>query len=263
MRTRVMSDENIREMLLAQANITVPERGSDEDFGNCFAALTTNGEESAVRAFIVPTFGAYNNAHVDFTKVSSGAQTGALENVRRIFVMAPVWDCYIDGCGIPERRCAWYGNIPLDLPVLESLRRSRRFVELTVEQDMNERAIEVLLPLIDRCLQEGQEFTLVPVFVGGLMPDKAEQYTQLLAPYLSDPSNLFVVAGNVADLGEDLNVHKAITSYDSPLRFINETSMISSDRSMALSPVFDALELFLAALVQAPEREELRLNRFW
>lgn len=232
-----------------------------------------------VCGFIVPQSGSYSNAHNDFKAGLEDAFANCVgkEQVRRIFVLAPVWDCYIDGCGLPERRCAWYGDTALDLVVLERLRSSRSFTELTVEQDMRERAIEALLPIVQKVLPEGQEFTLVPVLVGGLMAPKAELYTKLLAPYLADPANLFVVAGSVDELGaglsaERLNGTKEDKAQDGlmPVEFggvrrglLNEVGGAGEAKKDMLGPSFDALELFLAVLAQAPEKLELSLTKHW
>lgn len=152
--------------------------------------------------------------------------------------------------------------MPLDLVVLEKLRSSKAFTELTVEQDMTERAIEVLMPLVDNCLDVEQDFTLVPVLVGGLMSRNAEQYTKLLAPYLADSANLFVVAGDAEELGDSIDFDRGMDLSDSPRRWMKEMPTLV-DSSDELAPVFDALELFLAVLAQAPRREEFTFNRYW
>mmetsp|Transcript_16864 Transcript_16864/g.49303 ORF Transcript_16864/g.49303 Transcript_16864/m.49303 type:complete len:398 (+) Transcript_16864:1-1194(+) len=261
MKTREVSKEHLKEVLLAQSKILPGEEAGAAGAAARFAVLTARGDEPRARAFIVPAAGAYSGAELGFNEGLSAVRPAGLERVRRIFVLAPVWDCYIDGCGLPERRCAWYGKMPLDLVVLERLRSTKAFTELTVEQDMRERAIEVLLPLVDDCLDSDQEFTLVPVLVGGLMSQKVEQYTKLLAPYLADSSNLFVVAGDVEELGESIGLDRGVDQPDGPRRWITEVpTMGQKDR---LAPVFDSLELFLAVLAQAPQGEEFSLNRYW
>lgn len=253
MKTREVSPEHVKEALLAQARIGLGDDADLDGTNARFAALTAKSDDPRVRAFIVPSSGVYSNSHLNLAESLGSSPATGLNQIRRIFVLAPVWDCYIDGCGLPERRCAWYGQMPLDLVVLERLRSSKAFTELTVEQDMRERAIEVLLPLVGCCLDKAQEFTLVPVLVGGLMSQKAEEYTKILAPYLDDPSNLFVVAGNVGDLGETI---------DSSRRWTRALPTLTKDEG-ALRPVFDALELFLTVLAQTPEREQLRFSRRW
>jgi len=254
MKTREISPENVKEALLAQARIGLGDEAALDGTNVRFAALTARTDDPRVRAFIVPASGIYSNAHLSLAESLGSSPATGLDQIRRIFVLAPVWDCYIDGCGLPERRCAWYGEMPLDLVVLERLRSSKSFTELTVEQDMRERAIEVLLPLVGCCLDKAQEFTLVPVLVGGLMAKRAEEYTKILAPYLEDPSNLFIVAGDVGELGETV---------DSSRKWTRALPTLIRREDGGLTPVFDALELFLTVLAQAPEREQLRFSRRW
>jgi len=270
MKTRMVSQMHEKLNLLAQAQIRPiadvesieVEKPDQDDARVQFAALTARSEGTRVCAFIVPSTGTYTGAQVSFREGLSRETFTGLDKVRRIFVLAPVCDCYIDGCGLPERRCAWYGSVPLDLVVLEKLRSSKAFTELTVEQDMTERAIEVLMPLVDNCLDVEQDFTLVPVLVGGLMSRNAEQYTKLLAPYLADSANLFVVAGDAEELGDSIDLDRGMDPSDSPRRWMKEMPTLVGN-SDELAPVFDALELFLAVLAQAPRREEFTFNRYW
>ena len=51
------------------------------------------------------------------------------------------------------------------------------------------------------CSQKGR-YTVVPVLVGSLSRDKEKLYGELFAPYLSDPSNLFVISSDFCHWGE-------------------------------------------------------------
>lgn len=275
---------NLRELILAQAKIRMEEESGAPAAaipgGSRFAVLTA-GDAARVRAFVVPTTGAYSNAHVRFMAKMERASFNGLDEVRRIFVLAPVWDCYVDGLALPERRCAWYATsprtsrVPLDLAVLEQLRRFEVFSEVSVEQDMKERSIEALLPIVTKCLPDGQDYTLVPLLVGGVVPSKAEEYVSVLEPFLSDPANLFVVAGDVDELGGDSMQDaapnssaassgegadtdaSATTSSDQPAaRWMREVPSLIGQQGQF---TFDSLELFLAVLTQVPQEEKLRL----
>jgi len=298
MKVRIPARENQEKMLVAQSRIQDGDFSGIMRSGARFAALTSSPKPgtilseasttednasngSRIRAFIVPVTGAYSNAHKTFDANLRDSRPAGLDQVRRIFVIASVWDCYIDGCGLPERRCAFYGNMPLDLVVLERLRSSRAFSELSVEQDVKERGVEVLLPLIDTVLNKNQEFTIVPVLVGGLMSDKAEQYAKLLAPYLADPTNLFVVSGDVDALGDGLEQIPTdrVDSWgkgenspdDLPAGLVSPNAQQTWEREVPillnqkdrLLPIFDALELFLSVLAQSPQKEQLSLNRYF
>lgn len=264
LRTRTITDEHLRDLLYAQARIL--SRSDTElrqgDSPLRYGMLCEGSENPQVRAFIVPNRGVYSSSETEFSESLLENPPAGLSKVRRVFVLAPVWDCYIDGCGIPEQRCAWYGKVPLDIPELERLRSSKAFQELTVEQDERERAIEALLPLARSCLPEDQLFTLVPVLVGGLMSEKAETYTKLLAPYIADPENLFIVAGDVETIADGFNWQKSADLSGGPERFMLQASSAINRRDIVV-PVFSALELFLAVLAQSSSREQLSMTRYW
>lgn len=46
-----------------------------------------------------------------------------------------------------------------------------------------------------------KDFQLTPILVGSLDSSKLEKYGQLLAPYLCDPKNLFVVSSDFCHWG--------------------------------------------------------------
>eukprot|EP00931_Biecheleriopsis_adriatica_P107123 TRINITY_DN81456_c0_g1_i1.p1 TRINITY_DN81456_c0_g1~~TRINITY_DN81456_c0_g1_i1.p1 ORF type:complete len:585 (-),score=146.75 TRINITY_DN81456_c0_g1_i1:115-1869(-) len=261
LRTRNVTDEHVKELLSVQARIQAEDQGSrTEGALPRFAVLSAS--ESQARAIIVPSTGVYGGLQSAFSDTLRAQPLEGLEEVRRVFVLAPVWDCYIDGCGIPEQRCAWYGKVPLDIPELQQLRSSKAFQELTVEQDERERAIEALLPLASSCLAEDQEFTLVPVMVGGLMSEKAELYTKLLAPYVADPANLFVIGGDAESLSDGFDLERSADLSGGPKRFMMEASQLVNKKDQVV-PVFSALELFLCVLSKASVRDQLVLSRYW
>jgi len=50
------------------------------------------------------------------------------------------------------------------------------------------------------CSRRGQ-FTIVPILVGSLTLDREQSYGQLLARYLADPDNLFVISSDFCHWG--------------------------------------------------------------
>jgi len=262
LQTRKITDEHLRQLLIAKARISPGEDKGSRREGAAPRFAFLGKDEENVKAIVAPTQGAYANLESSFSQELVASPPAGLREVQRLFVLAPVWDCYIDGCGIPEQRCAWYGDMPLDIPLLELFRNSKAFQVLTVEQDQRERCVEALLPFVQSCVGEDQKFTLVPILVGGLMTEKAEQYASLLSPYVSDPRNLFVVGGDVDTLGEQFDWKRFSDMSGGPERFMTEAPKFIN-RAEQVVPVFSALELFLSILAAAPEREQLRMTRYW
>ena len=63
-----------------------------------------------------------------------------------------------------------------------------------------EHSLELHLPYIVASMA-GRPFTLVPVMVGALSVEAEGAYGQLLAPYLQDPANCFVVSSDFCHWG--------------------------------------------------------------
>jgi MEMO1 family protein len=45
-------------------------------------------------------------------------------------------------------------------------------------------------------------FMIVPILVGALKPEREQEYGKLLAPYLADPSTVFVVSSDFCHWGK-------------------------------------------------------------
>lgn len=46
------------------------------------------------------------------------------------------------------------------------------------------------------------QFTIIPILVGSLSPEKEQQYGAILSSYLADPENLFVVSSDFCHWGK-------------------------------------------------------------
>ncbi|KAK0081311.1 hypothetical protein PV325_012406 [Microctonus aethiopoides] len=69
--------------------------------------------------------------------------------------------------------------------------------------DEDEHSIEMQLPFIAKVMQDFKnEFTIIPILVGSLSPDKEAIYGKLLAPYIADPQNLFVISSDFCHWGQ-------------------------------------------------------------
>ncbi|GAB5361477.1 hypothetical protein AAMO2058_000716500 [Amorphochlora amoebiformis] len=124
------------------------------------------------------------------------------KNVKRIFVLGPSHHFYTSGCEITA--CKSYetpvGNIKVDLKVNEELSKTKKFKKMTLSHDEDEHSIEMHLPYIAHVMK-GYHFTLVPILVGSLTVKAEKEYGAILAPYLNDPSNFFVISSDFCHWG--------------------------------------------------------------
>ncbi len=95
------------------------------------------------------------------------------------------------------------GDVPLDLPVVEALRKSR-LVGSVPAAHANEHSIEIQLPLLQRALKPG--WKLVPILVGSLQGDEYAQAAELIRPY-ADGRTVVVGSGDFTHYGDNYGYH--------------------------------------------------------
>lgn len=157
---------------------------------------------SAARAIIAPHAGysysgptaAWAYRHIDVT------------NVRRVFLLGPSHNMYSPKCLLSG--CAEYvtpiGSIPIDEDIYDELAATGAFDEMQQSVDEREHSLEMHLPYIVKVMG-AQPYTLVPIMVGALSEQAEGRYGQLMAPYLADPQNLFVISSDFCHWGERFN----------------------------------------------------------
>ncbi len=92
--------------------------------------------------------------------------------------------------------------------------RTGQFSEMALSTDEDEHSIEMHLPFIAQVMQGciyiimiwridviSRAFTIVPILVGAIDHRKEATFGQLLAPYLEDPDNFFVVSSDFCHWG--------------------------------------------------------------
>ncbi|PWY78555.1 DUF52 domain protein [Aspergillus sclerotioniger CBS 115572] len=144
-----------------------------------------------------------------------------LTNVKRIFVLGPAHHHYCSSLALPEYT-AYHTPLaaealPLDVDAIAELRAKKAigqdqnpidFATLTRAEDGEEHSIEMHLPFIHRMLQlqfPGQPPSkyppLVPIVVGAIDDQTEQAFGNLLAPYLGDKDNAFVISSDFCHWG--------------------------------------------------------------
>ncbi|GAA5961210.1 hypothetical protein JCM21900_006331 [Sporobolomyces salmonicolor] len=126
-----------------------------------------------------------------------------VEPIQRVFVLGPSHHVYLDGCALSQ--CTTYstplGDLPLDLETIAELEKTGKFEKMDKETDEDEHSIEMHLPYI-RKVFEGRDIKLVPILVGSISTASEQSFGSLLAPYLADPTTLFVVSSDFCHWGQ-------------------------------------------------------------
>jgi len=134
------------------------------------------------------------------------------DNVSRVFLLGPSHHVYAQECMLS--RAATYstplGDVEVDAEVYSSLVSSRLFSRMSLDVDEAEHSLELHLPYI-AWLMRGRRFTLVPIMVGALNPQSEAEYGHILAPYLDQAENLFIISSDFCHWGSRFD----FTFYDS------------------------------------------------
>ncbi|MCO5559323.1 hypothetical protein L7F22_012920 [Adiantum nelumboides] len=119
-------------------------------------------------------------------------------NSTRVFILGPSHHLYLDGCALSS--CDAYatplGDLPIDKATVAELRSSGQFErDMKLDVDEAEHSIEMHLPYIRKVFQD-HEIGIVPILVGSISTKKEGVFGKLLAPYLADPTTLFVTSSD-------------------------------------------------------------------
>lgn len=121
------------------------------------------------------------------------------------------------------------GSAQIDQQVYATLKASHKFEAMALDVDMAEHSLELHMPYIMHIMR-GHSFTLVPIMVGALSYDSEAAYGQLLAPFLDDPTNLFVISSDFCHWG----LRFSFTHYKQSVGAIHESIEWLDREGMAL-----------------------------
>ncbi|CAL1695927.1 unnamed protein product [Somion occarium] len=122
--------------------------------------------------------------------------------IKRVFILGPSHHVYLDGCALSQ--CVEYatpiGNLPIDVDVVQQLRNTGKFSDMSIETDEDEHSIELHLPYI-RKVFDGQDIKIVPILVGAVNKEKEDAVGAILGPYLVEADTLFVISSDFCHWG--------------------------------------------------------------
>lgn len=129
-------------------------------------------------------------------------------STKRIFLLGPSHTLYLTKCALSTH--SYYetpiGNLPIDTLTVAALRTTGKFDIMTPETDEREHSLEMHLPyiqkLVSRVFKSPKNCPfLVPILVGSTSPAAERDYGHILAPYLADSTNLFVISSDFCHWG--------------------------------------------------------------
>ncbi|KAI2628036.1 UPF0103-domain-containing protein [Hypomontagnella submonticulosa] len=131
-----------------------------------------------------------------------------LSKAKRVFVLGPSHTYYLRGCALTKfaKYETPFGDLTVDEDVVKKLRDTGKFQDITTRGDVDEHSLEMHLPYIYKRIaqtfaSEAEYPTIVPILVGDNNGPEEKEFGKLLAPYLQDPDNAFVVSSDFCHWG--------------------------------------------------------------
>jgi len=132
-----------------------------------------------------------------------------LSQAKRVFVLGPSHTYYLRGCGLTTfaKYSTPFGDLTVDQPVTKQLAETGLFSSIPPHRDVQEHSLEMHLPYLWRRLEQtlgGSEGfpTIIPILVGDLSEKEEASFGLLLAPYLQDVHNAFIVSSDFCHWGD-------------------------------------------------------------
>lgn len=85
--------------------------------------------------------------------------------------------------------------------MINELNKTRMFDEMSTSVDEDEHSIEMQLPYLKHVMPNDRDIPLVPILVGNLDTQAEIKYGELLASYVQDSANLFVISSDFCHWG--------------------------------------------------------------
>ncbi|MCJ1322366.1 hypothetical protein MMC15_007714 [Xylographa vitiligo] len=130
-----------------------------------------------------------------------------LSKAKRIFLLGPSHHFYLPNCALSQ--CTHYstplGDLLVDTQTVAELHKTGKFGKMSKSVDEDEHSLEMHLPYIYKVLSKSfppnELPPLVPILVGNTKPEKEREYGDILAPYLEDENNVFIVSSDFCHWG--------------------------------------------------------------
>lgn len=165
---------------------------------------------------------------------------------KRVFLLGPSHHYYLTGAATTG--CDKYrtplGDLSVDTELVKEMQQAWDLEIMSKSTDEDEHSLEMHLPYIYKMLQlKNQSFQndptsvpLVPIMVGNTDSAAESRYGSLLAPYLADPANMFVISSDFCHWGSRFRY-----TYYQPADGSPATQLKSSSRVPNSYPIYESI----------------------
>ncbi|KAG6298908.1 hypothetical protein E4U09_000441 [Claviceps aff. purpurea] len=177
-----------------------------------------------------------------------------LSRATRVFVLGPSHTYYLQGCAVTTygKHATPYGNLRVDLETLQKVKDAGRMKDIPTSNDRAEHSLEMHLPYLYKRCEETfgapDEFpTIVPILIGDLDRDGEKSVGRLLAPYLRDEQNAFIISSDFCHWGANFQ-YMVYSPENDPTKLMN---LRVSDAPPVGLPIHETIKVLDEATMDA------------
>jgi hypothetical protein len=125
--------------------------------------------------------------------------------IRRIFILGPSHHVRLSACALSTqlKYATPFYDLTIDQGIYAELEQTGAFERMNGQVDEDEHSLEMTLPFIAKIMEDYKNnFTIVPIMVGSLTPEKEAKFGGILSKYLAEPSHLFVISSDFCHWGQ-------------------------------------------------------------
>ncbi|KAM7220807.1 Memo-like domain containing protein [Rhypophila decipiens] len=134
-----------------------------------------------------------------------------LSGAKRVFLLGPSHKYYTETCALStfSKYETPFGDLTVDTALCDELRETGDFSNIPVNREVQEHCLEMHLPYLWKRLEQtfggdSDRFPpIVPIIVGVLNEAEEKTYGEVLAPYLKDPGNAFIISSDFCHWGSN------------------------------------------------------------
>ena len=142
--------------------------------------------------------------------------------MKRVFLLGPSHTLYLAGCAASQQ--AFYatplGDLEVDQTTIAELRKTGNFDNWRSRPEEEEHSLEMHLPyiykMLSKAFKSSDDFpSLVPILVGATKGKTEKEYGNIFAPYLADPTSVFIISSDFCHWGERFQYTRYIPQHPS------------------------------------------------
>jgi len=137
-----------------------------------------------------------------------------------------------------------FGDLTVDRETLAQIKKDGGFKDIPFRNDVSEHSLEMHLPYIYKRMEQTfsspEEFpVIVPLLIGDNNKQEEKEVGEILAPYLADPENAFVISSDFCHWGRRFDY-----AVYSPTAEIDRLEHLSrSDRRVQGRPIHETIKM--------------------